>query len=171
MQAGSFGYRFLTLTGKNLIMTFREKKFTLIELIAITLILAIVAVFASAKDSISEEEARVRFAVKLIRADIRFVQSLSLSNDNTNDLYQLNFASGEYTLNRATTSNTNNFPGTDSTTRTIDGITITSNSTTSIKFSTFGVPDTDLTITVTSTSGETASLTIDDVTGSITESL
>lgn len=151
-------------------MTFKKKKFTLIELIAIILILAIVAVFASARNSISEEEARVRFAIKLVRADIRFLQSLSLSNDNTNDLYQLNFASGEYTLNRATTSNTNNFPGTDSTTRTIDDITITSSSAI-IAFSTFGTPSTDLTITVTSTSGETASLTVDDVTGRITESL
>ena len=146
----------------------RKIKFTLIELISVIVILAILAVFVSANPV--NDNADLRFAVKLIRADIRFIQSLSLSNDNNSDLYQINFVNGEYRLARASSVNTVPFPGTESTTRTISGIAISAN-TGSIVFSTFGAPDTDLLITVTDRDGNSETLTIDNVTGSITESL
>lgn len=149
-------------------MMTRERQFTLIELIAIIVILAIISVFASAK-IFPEETARVQYALKLVRADVRFIQSLALSNDSTTDFYVLNTGGGSYTLAKNTTINITPFPGTGSVTRTINGITITA-SNSNIAFTSFGVPAEDLTITV-SSGGDSASLTVDSITGSITETL
>ena len=143
--------------------------FTLIELIAIVVILAVISIFASAK-IFPEETARVQYALKLVRADIRFIQSLALSNDSNTDFYVLNSSGGNYTLTKNTTINTIPFPGTNSTTRTINGITITA-SNNAIAFNSIGTPAETVTLTVTSSEGPTASLTVDHITGSITEAL
>lgn len=147
-------------------MKIYQKNFTLIELISVIVIVSILSVFAVAKgDLFSHNEAEILYTAKLIRSDIRFVQTLALKNDKQNSLFGLNFSNTGYTITKNGINSSVNFPGTSSPQRTLgDDITLTSNVST-INFDLFGAPTADLTLTVNSAN----SLTVHAKTGRITE--
>ncbi len=149
------------------------KKFTLIELISVIVITGILAVFATTKSDIfSTGSSKLRYALKLIRSDIRFIQSLALTNDEPNQLFGCSFTGSNYTITRSSIPSTIPFPGTVSPQRTLDGIDISS-TVNSVTFTTFGAPQTTFTVTINLKRSPTSthSITVDAATGRITEAL
>ncbi|HYA42627.1 MAG TPA: GspH/FimT family pseudopilin [Syntrophobacteraceae bacterium] len=121
--------------------------FTMVEVIAVLVILAIAAAVAIAR-SPSLNTFQVSPEAEVIKGHLRYAQTQAM---DTSTVWGITFASGSYTLFNSTTGSNPLVPGISSATATLPaGMTITTGT---VSFDTWGTPYTDAGATVVQNAG------------------
>lgn len=139
------------------IMTMRHG-FTLIETIAVLIVLGILAVFASIAFNVSDSE--VLAQTEILKTHIRFAQERALSGDDT-QTWGIQFSGSQYSL---ISPGAYSLPGESGSTHVFpNGVTV--NGPASVTFDEWGTPNPDgLTLTV-SSGGNSRNIVISTYTG------
>ena len=139
--------------------------FTLIEVIAVLVVLGIIAAVAFSRLTASGTELYTERDI--LKSNLRFVQFKALSNnDNAATTWGISFSGGSYTLQRNGATAAISFPSEGSAKHTLSGgVTLTAQA--SVTYDFWGSPGAaDIGITLTQ-GGETTSFTITGTTGFI----
>ena len=138
----------------------KEQGFTLIEIIAILLLIAIVTVTIVSRRTGNSTD--LIAAAEVLKGHLRYAQSRAMSLDES---WEINLAGGSYTL-RQNGVPMGILPGESGNMVTLSGITIAPNPTTVIFSSNWGIPNASYSITV-SDGTDTVPITITSETGFI----
>jgi len=145
-------------------MGFLQKSvFTLIEVMAVLILLAIVSVIVVSRLDVSSAD--LHTASSQLAADLRYAQLLSMSNDNHSWGIELNGSS--YQLTKDGSAAAIPLPARENSTVSLSGISVTGSSGNSLVFDAYGSPgDSDITVTL-SSGADNHTITITAETGYI----